>query len=328
MNIKKNKMAELKLSQIIIGLGLLVFLILLISGLVMIGNHTKKNKQDINLEPVTFYIRALDSDTNKQVDVEYIITDELDQIIRQGDLNKNSLVQIPNIPRLEKFNIYCGYKGYYLTKQIKTLNELEKQSNSSKIECKTNKIGDLQITHSGELGGTKAIILNISSTNHFNKISAVLTWASGIINVEFTPEELFCNEWKVYPYLLDKKGVPIITGDYTCEGVRHTCSELKEIKENRIVIERRCVLPEEKIPARFYRKVDKAIFTGKSINKNTYELILYPKTIENMISSDFLEITIYDKDLIHDGTGFVFKSEHLGENVGAEDFTIKIPYLK
>lgn len=318
-------MAELKLTNILIFLGLFLFLGLLITGLVMIGKNSTNGKTDLDkLEKITFYMRALDSDTNKQVDVEYIITDELDRIIKQGDLSKDSLVQIKEIPKLEKFNIYCGYNGYYLTKQIKTLTAQEIQLNSTKIECRTDKIGDLKITASGELGGTKAVSLNISSDNHFNKLSAVLTWTSGVINVEFTPDEILCGEWKVYPFLLDDKEVPIITGDYTCEGIRHECSELKGVGEDP-EIKRRCILPEEEIPARFYRKVDKAIFTGKSINKNSYELILYTKTVEEMIDSDFLEIKIYDKDLIHDGSGFVYKSEYLGENVGnPKDFTYKI----
>lgn len=304
-----SKKAQSFMVFILIAVMVIIFIVLVIALIFFGTTLEKKRNLEIKEGNISLYLNAEDFETKTQIPVNYlVITNKT--ILSKGKLDSGSLIEIKDMPDVP-LKIYCWDESHYLSRDEKNFTSLEKINNASKFTCNPKPTGNLQITHKGSLNNTESILVfNITTDTYFNKLSAVLSWTSGIINAEFRNTEKNCQSgWK---YLQENH--------YSCENDIEVCKEIKTNNET-------CVLDEE-IPLRFQNMVDSAIYTGKTLNKESYELSIYVKTEEIKNQNDYLEITFYDKDLVHIGNGeFVYLSEYNDENIGSKDFSYRVKYL-
>lgn len=304
-----NKKAQSFKVFILIAVIFIIFIFLII-GLIFFGTTLEKKRNlDITEGNISLYLNAEDFETKTQIPANYLVIVN-ETILSEGKLDSESLIEIKDMPN-SPLKIYCWDESHYLTRDEKNFTNLEKTNNASKFTCNPKPTGNLQITHKGSLNNTESILVfNITTDLYFNKLSAVLSWTTGIINAEFRDIQKQCpSGWKNLP-----------ENHYSCENVIEVCKEIKSNNET-------CVLSEE-IPLRFQNQVDSAIYTGKTLNKESYEVIIYVKTEELKTQNDYLEITFYDKDLVHIGNGeFVYLSEYKDINLGNKDFSYKVKYL-
>lgn len=303
--------------SVIIGIIVVIAFVFLL--IIVSQDSNKKEENQTNVSSLNLYVNSVDSDTKQQINANYIVLTEMGQVLSQGELNKDSLTEVKNIPKSQKAVIYCYSEGYYSSKSLKEFSQVEKDNNASKFTCNQDQIGNLKVTHLGDMNSIDNIIrFNISTDKHFKGLSAVVSWA-GIINVDFKNNVIQCDTpWLNYSYydVESKLYNYLPENHYLCGNVIQVCSSITG---------NTCTLKEE-IPPRYNRMVDKAISTGQDLNKDVYQLILYVKTEEVKTQGDYLEIRFYDNDLIYNGQ-FIQANENGGSNVGSpDDFVYRILY--
>ena len=295
-----------------------VLLIVITLGLGMIVNK-EKTDQETESGQISFFLKVQDSRNQELLNGEYVITKSNGDFISRGILGKDSWTALGKV-LITQLEVYCKAENHYMTRNVKEFTQIEIDSNASKFICKVDPIGDLKITHQGSLNKTESIInLNLTTNREFRKLSAVLSWTSGIIDVEYRQDFVVCDEELKNYTISDESGyIPLQEDFYLCKNELYYCKEVDGTK---------CFLYEEKMPDRFKNENDKAIYFGKTL-KGEDQIILYVKTIEEKISEDYLEITFYDKELVYN----IYKSkwelldQYEGENLGAKDFKYTIFY--
>jgi len=319
-----NKKGISNTMSIVIGALILLGVIGLIIVLIFALGGEKTKITPIDEGVLNVYLNSVDSETLKQLKSNFIITNERGERIAEGKLDENSLTEKKDIPEGGKINIYCWDGNHYLSSQKVEFSAIEKFSNASKQTCTMNPFGKLEITHEGDLINQNTILkINITANGYFNKMSAVISWTQGIINVKYDIPSRTCEgdlNWINFSYYNPEEE------EYTYLAENHYfCGEQLEICEK--INEKFCKLKEEEIPERFKGKVDSVIYIAESLKDNSYILILNIKTEEEKISTDYIEITFYDKDLRIIGDGQLkYFSELDGEDIGAKDFTYRISY--
>jgi len=302
--------------SIIIGIIIIIGLIFL---LIVVSQETQKKEETKNVTNINLYINSVDSDNKKQLESDYMLLTESGQFLSSGKLSKDSLIEVPNISKEQKIIVFCYGSNHYSSKIIKEFSQSEKDNNASKVTCYQDPIGTLKIENSGNLQGINNILkFNITSDKSFKKLSAVLKWR-GIINVDLQENTATCDKWINYSYYNEKEKIFswLPQNHYLCGNTTQKCSKLDE---------QICLLSQD-IPLRFNKLVDKAISTGKDINKEITELTLYVKTEELKTTGDYIEITFYDEDLVYEGGQFILTSESEGKNIGnPSDLTFRIYY--
>lgn len=307
-------------SVILIALVIIAFAVILI---IVIQNPS--NSQIIEEEnTLKLYLESRDIQTQEQIESEYVLTMENGTFLSQGKLDKDSLIEIKGISKEGKIIVYCFSENYYYSKNPKEFTQVEKDNNASKITCNQNPSGNIKVTHNGSLNYTENIIrFNITAQKYFQGLSAVLSWSSGIISVDFKDNKITCeNElgWVNYSYYnaTEKVIAYLPENHYFCGNEIQICSLIKD---------KGCTLKED-IPPRYSNLVDKTISTGKNLKpRESYELILYVKTEEIKHPNDFLQIIFYDKDLFYRDGQFYYSSQNGDINLGnPSDFVYKIIY--
>ena len=315
-----NKKAQ-SIWGVVIGVILFAVLVGIIVFVIIFGDSLK-GTQNQKIDPqnvLKLYLESRDSRTQNQIESEYALTLENGTLLSEGKLDKNSLLEIKDIPKEQKINIYCFNGNHYLAKYQKIFTQVEKDNNASKFTCFQDPLSNLKIIREGNINDTNNIIIFNISSDSFRGLSASMSWTSGIINVDFKDNTISCdseqgwlnysyynNETKVYSYLPTK--------NYICGYKVRECDSIKE---------RSCILKETILS----KEIDKAISTGRDLNKESYELILYVKTEDIKTKEDYLEIRFYDKDLVYIGNGqFQYLSELNERDVGNTEFVYRIYY--
>ena len=307
---------------VLIGIAIGIILLIAITiGLASILNKEKTDQEETELGTLAFFLKVQDSRNQELLNGEYVLTKSNGDFISRGVLGKDSWTLIDNKIPITQLEVYCKADNHYMTRNVKEFTKVEIDSNASKFLCKTDLIGDLKITHQGSLNKTENIIkIDLTTNREFRKLSAVLSWTSGIIDVEYKKDFVVCEEeLKNYTRYDEGLGyIPLQEDFYLCKNEIYYCKEVNGTK---------CFLYEEEMPDRFKNENDKAIYFGKTL-KGEHQIILYVKTIEEKISEDYLKITFYDKELVYN----IYKGEweildqYEGENLGAEDFKYTIFY--
>jgi len=291
---------------------LIIFIALIIVLLVVGTKYT--NKSEIPLEtPLKIYLQSQDIDNETQLSGEYFIKSEDNSYLVRGKLQKDSLVEIKNVPN-RPLTVYCWTEGYYsnFTKKIFTATEISQ--NTSKITCYQGKISQIEISRTGGINDIDNIItLNISTPKHYNRLSTVFTWTSGIIDATTDTPKKQCDTWTNYSYYDNEtKNYFYLPQDYyICDNQIEICAYVKDGL---------CTL-KSNIPLRFEDIADYTISTGINLDKNYYEMILHVKTREIKNKNDYLQIIFYDQDLRPVGNDLIFH-----DDVGEKDFVYKINY--
>jgi len=318
-----------------------IFLILIVIGVIVVliiafqkGNIFPQEVES-KINPMKLYLQAFDEnleDSNNPVflDANYEIYSNK-TFISKGNLSKDSLTEI-EVPR-GIVEIYSYNKDYYLVKGYKMFSPSELMKNSSRMNIPLKKVGNLEISHTGNLQYIENLIrFNITSIDNWHKLSVAISWSPGIIDVyQKGGETIFCNKgiWKNYTaYDVNTKTytwTPLTY--YVCGQCQNTVCEISERCSK--VEGNKCTPFSTLTPNRFIGKVDKVIYFGKNLkDKESYITEFYVKTLENKNALDFVEFTFYDQDKRFDQVENLWRymSEQNGINLGAEDLVYKINY--
>jgi len=314
--------------------GIFIFLIIAVIVVVLIIAVQKGKifapKPETDITPMKLYLQAIDKNSKELLDASYeIYSNKIS--ISKGNLSKDSLTEI-EVPR-QTLEVYCYNKDHYLSKGYKIFIAQELIENSSKMYCPIEKIGNLKITHDGNLNGLENLIkFNITAIENWDKLSVTISWSPGIIDAyPAGGEKILCNNgaWKNYTYFnkTSKKYTWTPQTYYVCGQCENTICEISERCAS--VEGNKCTPFSTLIPNRFLGKVDKAIYFGKNLQDESYEVNFYVKTSENKNALDYVEFTFYDQDRRFDPSENMWRymSEQNGINLGAEDLRYRINYV-
>jgi hypothetical protein len=299
-----------------------IFFIFVIIGIVVTFIIVNKdsdffNKPTEKNAKIKLYLKTTDSQTKEDLDASYILkSDE----IKQGDLIKG-FNEINLINDFKGFEIYCKADNYYSRLYSKNFTTQESQNNISQFDCELNRIGNINIIHKGNLNNElNKIRLNLSTNNHISRLGVCFSWTSAIINVHLKEIGITCPSglWTNISKYEGEKPIHYENNKFKC-GLDYfeTCEKIKG---------NICTPMEIDMPYRFVGQYDSCYYLGKSlIPGEIYELPLEVQTLEYKNNLDYLKITFFDNDLVHEGD-FIYKDNLNGEDIGAEDTTYVIEY--
>ena len=273
---------------IVFGIIALVLFIIAVGVVLMMINQNKSEKaveQPINY--INIFVKAVDSDTKNQISTNYFIDYNNNVTVSEGTLQSDAWTELM-VPSNELLHLYCWSDKYYVIK-----GNLANPVNKSQTICDPQKIGNLTITHDGDLSKeTNNIKLNISTENWFSKTSMCFAWTSGIIDVSVQNQVITCETglWKNYTIFNESKK----DYDYLPQG-QYLCGE-DYIENCESTSGNRCKTKSEEIPQRFSGKVDSCTYIGKTLHNETFQIDLEVRTTEYKNAFDEIKIYIYDKD--------------------------------
>lgn len=286
---------------------LVIVFILIILGLItllIILNQKEVEKQTIEgNSTLSIYIEAKDSYFGTQIGGEYLILNK-SSIIR-GKLSKDSYTEVNNLSNNLTYPILVSSAGFYSQLINKSFTQEEKDSNTSKIHFSLNKVGEIDVTNTGNIQeGEKLIVLNVSSKDYFNKLEICVSWTSGIVSVTSEPQLICDGVWEN------------ISGSLSsCNGMEEECDSISGSV---------CYPKQKEIPIRLKKDIDKCFYYGNNL-KDSSVLVPFRIKSENINSLDSVTFVIIDNDVVYFG-GFKYMSDFSGINLGMEDFQHTIKY--
>ena len=266
----------------------IIFVILIAFVITLIIVVDEDEKEELN-QNVSLYFRAIDSETKEQKIAQYLI--KSNSFEEKGLLNSEVLTKI-NIKNENTINISCWNPDYYLSKNTKEFSPEEIKNNVSTFDCEMNKVGNLEISHTGNIGD-EIITLNFKSEN-FRYLSGVISWTTNIISVDLIENSKQCEDH-----------------NESKSGYNYCNNELFKCK----LEENECILNEE-VPNRL-RGYNHAFSTGKNIKGN--ETFSFKVKSSGLDENDKITFVFYDQDLRW-SNGFEYVSEENGLNIGERDF--------
>ena len=326
------KKAQATTAIVIGGIIIVLILITIIVAFIVIVQGDSQNKEEeiVNITEMSLFLKGKDIITGEEVIANYSIAYGDNILLDEGQTSTGSWTEI-KVPK-KIIQVYCWGDKYYLVKGNKIFGQEELIKNISKMMCPMKPIGDLDITYRGRLlEGESTFTFNISTDKYFHKLSAVISWSPGIINAYFEGNDLIlCDlgKWLNYTSVDPKtKEYNWIPDNYfrcgQCDPPYCNWTERCQSVDGN-----KCSPFTTKTPNRFITTADTTTYFGKSLNQESYELKLHTKSLEHLNTLDYVEITFYDKDRRWDSSEnmWIYKSEVNGVNLGAEDFTVRIPF--
>ena len=318
---KKKAQTGAIVGTIIVVLVIIGFITVLIIA-VQKGNNPEEN---IDLNPLKFYLKAIDENSNEFIDSTYGIYSN-GTLISQGELQKDSFTEI-EVPR-QVLEVYSYNDNYYFRKAYKIFASEELIENSSKMTIELMRIGNINVKHSGKLSAsdtTSIIKLNISSEGWYYKPKICISWTPGIISVNKPNDYITCDKG---PWLNYSKYNPEEKEYIWLENNYWRCGE-DWLEQCEYVNINKCRILDTKIPYRYLGLVDTCIYLGKSLNNETLEVPLEIKT-SNLNSLDQITFYIMDSDRRWNQNEQMFTwmtEDFEGNNIGnSEDMIYKINY--
>jgi len=165
-----------------------ILLLLVVIGvtiaIIKISNQEEKKQLESN-NVMDFYLIGKDFDSKKSIEIDYYLFSNLTETeIKRGLLIKDSYTEVKNLSNNDILTIYCGGRGYYIEKVKKSFTGNELELNSSKQDCLVDKIGRIDVEHSGKIEiGEKILILNITSESNYKNIGICTAWTPGVITI-------------------------------------------------------------------------------------------------------------------------------------------------
>jgi len=328
MNLK-NKKAESNTGVILGIIGVIVFIILVVVGLIIASQKGLFNKEpEVQTSTLKLYLKAIDSKTRESIDAKYTLDYTANGkpiIFSQGELKKDIFTEIENVSTNNIIHAHVYGDNYYMIKALKQFMPQEIQMNVSKFIVELIKIGDISTTHSGNLNSdsTNIINLNLSSVGWFYKPKICVAWTPGIISVN-----------KQNNFLICETGLWLNWSEYNLEKNEYTYYENNYFRCGEDWLERceyvnnnQCRVYDSQVPYRYLGLVDACIYVGKSLNNNSINI---PLEIRTGALNSFDEITLYimDSDRRWNPTENMFTwmtEDFEGNNLGnKEDLVYKI----
>lgn len=315
-------------SGIWIGISIFVLFIIVVVTLFIVlsqdgGEEIQKVEDTINL-----YLRATNYlNESEQVAANYRI-EANNTLIEEGILSKDSVTEI-NVPRKDLVLI-CWADGYYLGRTYKIFSQEELLSNASKGICNMRKIGEINVTHTGDIKEGESIIrLNISSDGNYGKLKICNRWSAGIISALPVSSELMCDSgnwlnWSKYNSTT-KEYTMMPETYFRCGECNYPYCDWTSRCSS--VNGRSCKVYSMKVPNRYVGRVDNCYYSGRSLRGDSVIIDYLVKT-SNLNQLDEITFYIMDSDRRFNPSEnmLTYMTEQNGENLGAEDTTYKINY--
>lgn len=311
-----NKKSQLGIILIIVLILIVIFVILF--SLSMINKKAEQKTENKNY--INLYIKSIDSKSKENIEINYSLESN-NTIISTGSLFDWTEFKVDSS---QNYKLYCWNKDYYVKEINKEITFDEKNLNSSKIICEAEKIGKIEVSHSGDLNNEINLInLSISTEDKLQKLEICESHTSGILSVNLDEFKCEFGSWKNWTEINYTINEPIIlpNNSYMC-GIDW---ETKCEKVNSVL----CFIEQAEIPNRLKNKVDKCFYIGKNLLNNSINISFKIETF-NKNNKDFVEFYIIDSDKKYINNEWIFVNE-INENnqyfdVGAETFIYKILY--
>ncbi len=312
----KNKKAS---TGVILAITLVIVILVSLTILIIfLYNKGVFDEKEKEIQTIPLFINAIDEETGEEISVYHRIEYKEEgerKILSEHKLEKGwSEIRSPVLTGL--FTIVSWSNEYYLVKGYKEHTQGELDNNKSATSPEMQKIGNISITHSGTIAGTKDILtINITSRHWYYKPKLCFAWTTGFLDVELKNNIKTCEEgaWKNQTFNKEtEKYEDILDNIYVCgEDYFEKC---KYVRGNQCSPEN-----EEIIPTRYLGRVDSCTYAGESIYNST-------RGIEIMVTSqektylDEIKIYVMDMDRRWDEAEkrYLWKSEYMGENIGNE----------
>jgi hypothetical protein len=301
-----------------------VLIAVFVVAVILFSSNKIKIQEEKNLQTIPMFL-SLSDEKGNLIEANYIAeyTNSKGQRIEisKGKL-PNSINQI-DVPINYTILVSCWSEDYYLSKSYRLPpGQEELSSNKTTLNCEMYKIGDLQITHSGDLNSiVNEIVLNISTQDRFNRLGICFSRTTGIKYVSIKDQIVNCDSnW------LNYSSYDSQTGKYDyLENNTYQCGENTEKCE--IVEGNRCKLFGEEIPVRLKSLVDSCSSIGNIINQ-TISIPIEVTTEDYKNSFDNIKIYLYDKDrrFIEGKNSWEWVSEYNGNVGNPTDFEYEIKY--
>lgn len=314
---------------LIVGVIIMIlFIASIIVILIVISEKPNNNTTSPSEYPMKIYVEALDSKTRNQIKANYRLEYNGTKI-DEGTLSENSLTEL-TAPKKE-IDLICWSDKYYLSVTRKTFTPSELSLNLSKVECKLDKIGNINIKHTGNITTSESIMrLNISSNGFYKNIKICDSWSPGIISAFPKEENILCSNgnWLNWTYL-DKtsntyKYLPSFF--YRCgDCVGQYCSIIE--KCDKIISGILCDPYLYNEPETYKRKVDYCFDTGKSLN-NDYMIVEFIVKTNNLNPLDKITFYIMDSDVRFDVVNRIYRqlTETNGKDLGGKNINYTVEY--
>jgi hypothetical protein len=307
--------------SIIVAVVLILFSVI---AIIILSSHQSKIKEEKNIQNIPMFLSITDEQRNL-VESNYIAEYTNSQgkriVISEGKLPA-SINQI-DVPVNYTILVSCWSDSYYLSKSyMMSPNQEEINLNKTTLNCDMYKIGDLQISHKGDLSSKiNEISLNISTQDRFNRLGICFSRTPGIKDVSIKDQIITCNStWLNYSEYNSQNGkyTWLSNNTYQCGDETQKCQ---------FVEGNRCKLIGEEIPNRLKGLVDSCSNTGQTIVNQSILIPIEVSTEDYKNSFDEVKIYIYDKDrrFISETNTWEWVSEYQG-NVGNKDFEYTIKY--
>jgi len=283
---------------------------------------------------IKFFMRAEDENTKEFIDVNYVLDYNQNPpiIISKGKLSKEQWTEI-EVP-IELVHLHCWSEEYYYGRTNHIFSTQEIITNISKSMCHLRKIGNISITHTGDLNRQNNLInLQITSEGFISKPAMCIEWSPGIIYAIKSNNLITCDKgnWLNYSFYNEtSKQYTLLDEDYyrcgNCQGIYCDWAEQCEyVKDNQ------CRIKEMEIPFRFKGKADSCVKLSSDINNKTINVEITVKTMENLNQLDYVRFYIFDRDKVFDSTQnlWVLRSEWDEVNLGLPyDIEYQVNYIK
>lgn len=314
-------------------IAIIVFIVVIVGiiTLFMVLSTDRGGKEVTKIEnPMKLYLKAVNYlDENEFVDANYQI--EFNKtIVKEGILSKDSVTEI-EVPR-GQLRLICWNEEYYLGRTYKIFTREELNSNVSKALCNMKKIGEISVTHRGEIReGESTIKLNITAKGEYTNLKICTRHTAGIISALPRNGELFCDKgnwmnWSQYNSTT-KEYTMLPENYFRCGECNYPycdwairCSSANG---------RYCEVYSMRIPNRYVGKVDNCYYPGKSLTRKENSVIIeYIVKASNLNPLDEIQFFIMDSDRRFNTAEnmLTYVTEYDGINIGANDTSYIINY--
>jgi|SRR3990167_5158217 len=288
---------EKKANTTIVIIIILAVIILLIGLYFGFRDKLVPQSQFPTINETKLLIKTLDSKTNSQLESEVCIYK--DRVISRCIKSSTSAWTELTLEINHNYTFFSNKSGYYANAfKIDNLN-----LGYPKTEILLEKIGDLKITHDGELKeGLNTIIFDVEFIDKFQRLTLCTTWSKGIIYATPTPQPLQCDAmWQnCIKYTDVYKGnrkeslclEPLEEKKYYCpipEKFEY-CDEVKDFS---------CYPRQKQIPERLSKLTDKCVYYGRDFNSEKFVFSIDVKTYQLDEKNDYFEVYFIDEDLIN-----------------------------
>lgn len=312
-------------------LGIAVFLIIIISIITIIYIN-KQNDQKVEIDNskiIPFFLKAVDSVTSESTDAKFVIDHTSNgniTIDQKGELKKDTFTPL-TLNYLSVPHIRCMSDNSYLTTSYYIVTQEDINNNVSKMECKINKLGNIDIQALGEIKDlTNQVQLNLTCTDGFcQRLGLCFAWTAGIETVNTKDSISFCDSgiWKNYT------AFNASTNKFTyLEKGSYICGEDK-IEKCDFITGNKCKMSDMKIPKRLDGKVDSCTYIGKTLKYGESAIMdLEIDTTQYKNRLDYVRIIAIDSDKRYDESArdYIWLEEYQGEDIGIKDKEIQIDY--